>query len=80
MSRRCIEVEPGVFRDCPDSEMSQEALELMPLVPLSRRQRILDTISDPAVKKILIMRWLERREIWGEEAEDLIRDNGLESA
>lgn len=47
---------------------------------MRRRQRILDAISDPAAKKSLIMRWLERREIWGDEAEQLIHDNKLEAA
>ena len=46
---------------------------------LDNRQRLLDQVSDPVVRKILIMRWLERRQIWGDEAEKLIRDNGLES-
>jgi hypothetical protein len=76
-----VEIEPGVFRQLPSpSEISRGALDGMPFAPLSRRQRILNQVSDPAVKKSLIMRWLELREIWGDEAEQLIRDNGLEAA
>jgi len=44
---------------------------------MQARQRILDQLEDPCVRKILIMAWLSRREIWGDEAEQLIRDNGL---
>lgn len=61
MKHARIEIDPGVFIECP-----------------TRRQRILDVISDPSVKKMLVMRWLERREIYGDEAEELIRENGLE--
>lgn len=45
-----------------------------------RCQRILDQIEDLAVRKILILAWLGRREIWGDEAEQLIIDNGLVEA
>lgn len=47
---------------------------------LRSRQRILDQFDSPQVRKILIMHWLQRREIWGDEAERLIRDNALEGA
>jgi hypothetical protein len=60
--------------------IASDALDAMPFGPLARRQRMLDQVSDPAVKKILVMRWLEKREIWGDEAEQLIKDNGLEAA
>lgn len=46
----------------------------------SRRQNILDQISDRSVKKLIIMRWWERGEIEPSEAENLIRSNGLEAA
>lgn len=44
------------------------------------RQKILDQIDDPSVKKILIMRWWEWREIAPSQAELLIRSNALEAA
>jgi hypothetical protein len=39
---------------------------------MKRRRRILDVIPDHAVRKRLILRWLSKREIWGDEAEALI--------
>lgn len=44
------------------------------------RQRILNRIDDPTVRKIIVMRWWERGEITPAEAEKLIRDNALEAA
>ena len=44
------------------------------------KQRILDQIEDPSVKKLIVMRWRERGEISDSETERLIRDNGLASA
>lgn len=51
----------------------------MPALP-SRRQRILDAIEDPSVKKLLVMRWLEHGEITPGEAQEFIRNNKLEAA
>jgi hypothetical protein len=45
-----------------------------------RRQRILDRIEDPTVRKILVMRWWERSEITPAETTELIRANSLEAA
>jgi hypothetical protein len=76
-----LEIEPDIFRDRETvGELTQQALDAMPFGPLARRQRMLDQVRDLAVKKILVMRWLEKREIWGDEAEQLIKDNGLEAA
>lgn len=44
------------------------------------RQRILDQISDPAVRKLLVMRWWEGGAISPDDAERLIHDNHLEAA
>lgn len=41
------------------------------------RQRILDLIDDPVVKKTLIVRWGRKGTITPEEARELIRANGL---
>lgn len=45
-----------------------------------RFQQILDQISDPAVRKLLVMRWWENGAISPAEAERLIRANRLEAA
>ena len=45
-----------------------------------RRQRILDQVSDPSVRKMLIMGWYERGEITHSEARRLIKSNKLEAA
>lgn len=47
---------------------------------LSHLQRVLMRIEDPSARKILIMSWWERGEITPEQAELLIRENGLEAA
>lgn len=45
-----------------------------------RFQRILDQISDPSVRKTLVMGWRERGEITDAQAERLIKSNKLEEA
>lgn len=47
---------------------------------MEHKQRILDRIDDPTVRKILVMRWWEHGEIAPGEAEKMIRDNALEAA
>lgn len=44
------------------------------------RQRILDTLGEPTVQKMLVMSWWERRAITSEQARELIRLNKLEAA
>lgn len=45
-----------------------------------RFQQTLDQISDPAVRKLLVMRWWEGGAISPDDAERLIHDNHLEAA
>lgn len=64
-----LEIAPGCFTPCEPLPWSMDA-----------RQRILDAISDPSVKKMLVMRWWEAGEIAPTDAQQLIRGNDLEAA
>jgi len=47
---------------------------------VKERQRILDTLGEPTIQKMMVMSWWERRVISNEQARELIRVNGLECA
>ena len=44
------------------------------------RARILDQFTDPAVQKIIVMRWWSLRHISGDQAEQLILGRGIATA
>lgn len=47
---------------------------------MKAKQRILDTLGEPTVQKMLVMSWWERGSITSEQARELIRVNRLETA